>query len=162
MKKRLLASFLALCLVLTLLPAAALADEGSPVEWSELTAAAKDSGGDTLDTAADEPDGPEAVDDTVEWTGLTETAEVSDEETVPQADGNVAEVNGKEYSTLQAAITEANGAEITLLADVKDCTEITLSQGETVNINLNGHDIGFAQGGYFCIRHGTLNLTGNG
>ena len=42
MKKRLLASFLALCLVLTLLPAAALADEGSPVEWSELTEGAKE------------------------------------------------------------------------------------------------------------------------
>ena len=76
MKKRLLASFLALCLVLTLLPAAALADEGSPVEWSELTEAAKDSGGDTLDTAADEPDGPETVDDTVETADNTELTDV--------------------------------------------------------------------------------------
>ena len=87
----------------------------------------------------------------------------TEEEPAPEERADkVAEVNGDKFTTLQAAIDEANGAEITLLADVKDCTEITLSQGETVNINLNGHDIGFAQGGYFCIRHGTLNLTGNG
>lgn len=87
----------------------------------------------------------------------------TEEEPAPeeQAD-NVAEVNGQGFPTLQAAIDAANGAEITLLADVKDCARITLSQGETVNINLNDCDIGFVQNGYFYIQHGTLNLTGNG
>ena len=88
----------------------------------------------------------------------------TEEEPAPeeQADNYVAEVNGEKFTTLQAAIDAANGAEITLLADVKDCARITLSQGETVNINLNDCDIGFVQNGYFYIQHGTLNLTGNG
>ena len=88
----------------------------------------------------------------------------TEEEGAPEesADNYVAEVNGEKFTTLQAAIDAANGAEITLLADVKDCARITLSQGETVNINLNDCDIGFVQNGYFYIQHGTLNLTGNG
>ena len=165
MKKRLLASFLALCLVLTLLPAAALADEGSPVEWSELTEAAKDSGGDTLDNTADEPDGPEAVDDMVEWTGLTETAEVSDEETEPQAE-NVAEVNGEEYSTLQAAIDAAGeGQTVTLLNNIALEKPITISKRVTINLNektisiSTGTSLGY---GFYVTLNGDLDLTGSG
>ena len=114
----------------------------------------------------DDPAGEDGNPGQVSEQPVEESAEPSApvEEPAPeeQAENYVAEVNSQGFTTLQAAIDAANGAEITLLADVKDCARITLSQGETVNINLNDHDIGFAQGDYFYIRHGTLNLTGNG
>ena len=110
---------------------------------------------------AAEGDGPTETSDSIE---LTDAGGDDSNEGEPETqDGNdVAQIGDAGYPTLQEAITAANGAEITLLADVKDCTRITLSQGETVNINLNGYDIGFVQKGYFYIQHGTLNLTGNG
>ena len=114
----------------------------------------------------DDPAGEDGNPGQVSEQPVEESAEPSApvEEPAPeeQAENYVAEVNSQGFTTLQAAIDAANGAGITLLADVKDCARITLSQGETVNINLNDHDIGFAQGDYFYIRHGTLNLTGNG
>ena len=114
----------------------------------------------------DDPAGEDGNPGQVSEQPVEESAEPSapEEEPAPeeQAENYVAEVNSQGFTTLQAAIDAANGAEITLLANVKDCARITLSQGETVNINLNGYNIGFVQNGYFYIQHGTLNLTGNG
>ena len=165
MKKRLLASFLALCLVLTLLPAAALADEGSQVERSELTEATKDSGGNTLDTTTGEPDGPEAEDNTVERAELAEAAEVSDEETVPQAD-SVAEVGGQGYPTLQTAIGAAGeGQTVTLLNNIALEEPITISKRVTINLNEKTISISTENSleyGFYVTLNGHLDLTGSG
>ena len=158
MKKRLLASFLAMCLVLTLLPAAALADEGSQVERSELTEATKDSGGDTLDTAADEPDGPEAVDDMVETADsikLTDVGETGSDE------GETKETS----KTLTEIFAEAsNGDILTLEQDVTVNGEedADYKNSGTVTLNLNEHTI-TGENDNIALRanagNGTLKLT---
>ena len=70
----------------------------------------------------------------------------TEEEPAPeeQADNYVAEVNGDKFTTLQKAIDEANGAEITLLADVTGQERVNIDNGETVTIDLNTYNVTFA------------------
>ena len=92
----------------------------------------------------------------------------TEEEPAPEVQtDNVAEVNGDKFTTLQAAINEANGAKITLLADVTGQERVNIDDGETVTIDLNNHNVTFAankQDVYnsFYVTHGTLNLLGTG
>ena len=56
------------------------------------------------------------------------------------AEGNVAEVNGKGYSTLQDAIDAAqNGGTVKLLENVTE--SVTIPAGATVTLNLDGHKL---------------------
>lgn len=94
--------------------------------------------------------------------------EETEEEPAPEVQADkVAEVNGEKFTTLQAAINEANGAKITLLADVTGQERVNIDDGETVTIDLNNHNVTFAankQDVYnsFYVTHGTLNLLGTG
>lgn len=67
---------------------------------------------------------------------------VGDEPGGDPGDTYVAEVNGKKYTSLDAAITEANGATITLLDDAtlsenrKDATAVIEGGNHTITVNL--------------------------
>lgn len=67
------------------------------------------------------------------------------------------------YSSLESAFAAAaNGQTITLLAEADDVGKLVLSDGRTITVNLNNHDVAFKQNGHFEVRHGTLNLEGAG
>ena len=160
MKRRILPMIMAIMMILSIIQVPAWAatgddpagEDGNPGQVSEQPV--EESAEPSAPVEEEEPASNE--------TNSLPNGETEEEPAPEEQADNVAEVNGQGFPTLQAAIDAANGAEITLLADVKDCARITLSQGETVNINLNDCDIGFVQNGYFYIQHGTLNLTGNG
>ncbi len=78
--------------------------------------------------------------------------------------GNVAKIGDKEYETLSKAVTAAKASSvIVLIDDVIDCGKITLSRTKQVKIDLNGHNIGFKEKGYFLIQNSAkLTLTGTG
>ena len=88
------------------------------------------------------------------------------------ADGNVAEVNGKGYSTLQAAIDEVQTAgTVKLLENVTE--SVTIPAGATITLDLNGKTLvnrAVAQGStvpdaernHTITNNGTLTITGNG
>ena len=78
------------------------------------------------------------------------------------ADGDVAQVGDTTYATLQEAVANANGQTVTLLASVSDQPTIGITDGNAVTIDLNGHDIGFAQQKHFLVSNGSLTLTGTG
>ena len=76
------------------------------------------------------------------------------------AAGNVAEVNGQGYSTLQAAIDAAqNGGTVKLLENVTE--SVTIPAGATVTLNLDGHKLTNVND-HTIINNGTLTITGNG
>ncbi len=75
----------------------------------------------------------------------------------------VARVNGKIYSSLSQAISEANdGDTITLVKGSKGNTSVELSDGRSITLDMNGFDAGFAQNANIKIYHGNLNITGSG
>ncbi len=160
MKRRILPMIMAVIIILSIIQVPAwAADESSPMETADNTGLTSEQ---PMEKNEDPGASVEEEEPASSETNSLPNGETEEEPAPEEQADNVAEVNGQGFPTLQAAIDAANGAEITLLADVKDCARITLSQGETVNINLNDCDIGFVQNGYFYIQHGTLNLTGNG
>ena len=81
----------------------------------------------------------------------------------------IASIGDVKYASLQAAFDTATDMDtIKLLSSVTDTPRLTLTNGKTVTIDLNGHDIGFVQGaegipaGYFFVNGGALTLTGKG
>ena len=79
----------------------------------------------------------------------------------------VATIDGKGYASLKEAFDAVNtagmSAEIVLQKDVTDAPELSATNGTTVTVNLNGHNITFADGAYFDVGgNRTLNLTGTG
>ena len=78
------------------------------------------------------------------------------------ADDDVAQVGDTTYATLQEAVANANGQTVTLLASVSDQPTIGITDGNAVTIDLNGHDIGFAQQKHFLVSNGSVTLTGTG
>ena len=74
-----------------------------------------------------------------------------------------AEIAGVKYLTLQEAFDAATATDtIKLLSSAIDTPRLTLTNGKTVSIDLNGHDIGFVQNGRFQVNGGKLTLTGEG
>lgn len=74
-----------------------------------------------------------------------------------------AEVDGTGYLSLAGAFQAAqNGDTITLRASSAGNRTISLSDGRTLTLDLNGFDVGFAQGQTLRISHGGLTLTGRG
>lgn len=74
-----------------------------------------------------------------------------------------AEIAGVKYLTLQKAFDAATATDtIKLLSSAIDTPLLTLTNGKTVSIDLNGHDIGFVRNGYFQVNGGKLTLTGEG
>ena len=78
-------------------------------------------------------------------------------------DAVVAQIGDTTYNTLNSAFANAvDGSEIVLLSDVTGCGRLSLTDGRSIVVNLNGHNIGFAANGYFYVHHGSLTLTGTG
>ena len=66
------------------------------------------------------------------------------------------------YDTLAAALNAGKGKVVKLLQNVKVTKSMTLARS-TYTIDLNNHDIGFAEGCFYRINSGiTLNLIGTG
>lgn len=81
----------------------------------------------------------------------------------PQIVGVVAKIDDVYYPSLDKAFAAAaDGKTITLLADADNVSKLVLSDGRTITVNLNGHDVAFESYCNFQIRHGTLNLEGAG
>lgn len=75
----------------------------------------------------------------------------------------VAAIGEVKYASLQAAFDAATATDtIKLLSTATDTPRLTLTNGKTVSIDLNGHDIGFVQNGRFQVNGGKLTLTGEG
>ena len=79
------------------------------------------------------------------------------------ADDGVAQIGSQTYSSLSEAFSNAtDGSEIVLLDEVTGCSRLSLTDGREITINLNGHNIGFAENAFFYVHHGSLTITGTG
>lgn len=72
----------------------------------------------------------------------------------------VASVGDKQFTTLQAAIDEANGGTVVLLSDVTE--NVTIAENSSVTIDLAGKTITNKDAEYTITNKGTLTLKGNG
>ena len=165
MKRRILPMFMAVMMILSIIQMPAWAatgddpagEDGNPGQVSEQPV--EESAEPSAPVEEEEPASNE--------TNSLPNGETEEEPAPEEQADNVAEVNGQGFPTLQAAINEANGAKITLLADVTGQERVNIDDGETVTIDLNNHNVTFAankQDVYnsFYVTHGTLNLLGTG
>jgi hypothetical protein len=97
-----------------------------------------------------------------EGCGINKTAGEDGTFVYSSVGGVVARVGTTYYGTLAEAVAEGAGKTVTLLKTVTGQSVISIADGQTVTLDLNGYDIGFAQNQRFEITHGTLNLTGAG
>ena len=169
MKKRWLAALLSLCMTMTMVPVGAMAADiendiaESPVNLTEIV-----------------PQDPSALDEqpaSPETTLLEESEPAEDE---PKAE-MVAEVEGKQYETLEAAIEAArNGDTVTLLKDIalvpnetgEDATNPLIIIKQSIILNLNHKTIGWDEDEHtktfvctpviFSIENAEVTITGNG
>lgn len=69
----------------------------------------------------------------------------------------------KTYSWLDQAVADMQpGETIKLLDDLTAAKKVTISTGKDVTVDLNGHDLSFAQNQNFTINGGKLTVTGTG
>lgn len=76
------------------------------------------------------------------------------------AANNVAKVADKEYPTVQEAITNGNGGEVILLANVTE--NIVIPNGTTLTLNLNGFNMTNVALKHTIINHGNVVIVGEG
>ena len=97
-------------------------------------------------------------------TAMTEYVDAAKETvTAGQTFTKAASIGSAYYSSLASAFAAAaDGETITLLADADNVGKLVLSDGRTITVNLNGHDVAFQSNCNFRIQHGTLNLEGAG
>ena len=88
--------------------------------------------------------------------------EVSKGHWMKPAENTVAMIGAKEYTTLTAAINEANtGDTVTLLKDTKE--DITIPSGKTITLDLNGKKLTNIDNNTITVEKGaTLTVTGTG
>ena len=169
MKKRWLAALLSLCMTVTMVPVGAMAADiendiaESPVNLTEIV-----------------PQDPSALDEqpvSSETTLLEESEPAEDE---PKAE-MVAEVEGKQYETLEAAIEAArNGDTVTLLKDIalvpnetgEDAINPSIIIKQSIILDLNHKTIGWDEDEHtktfvctpviFSIENAEVTITGNG
>lgn len=169
MKKRWLAALLSLCMTVTMVPMGAMAADiendiaESPVNLTEIV-----------------PQDPSALDEqpvSSETTLLEESEPAEDE---PKAE-MVAEVEGKQYETLEAAIEAAqNGDTVTLLKDIalvpnetgEDAINPSIIIKQNIILDLNHKTIGWDEDEHtktfvctpviFSIENAEVTITGNG
>lgn len=169
MKKRWLAALLSLCMIVTMVPVGAMAADiendiaESPVNLTEIV-----------------PQDPSALDEqpvSSETTLLEESEPAEDE---PKAE-MVAEVEGKQYETLEAAIEAArNGDTVTLLKDIalvpnetgEDAINPSIIIKQSIILDLNHKTIGWDEDEHtktfvctpviFSIENAEVTITGNG
>ena len=76
---------------------------------------------------------------------------------------HVAKVGDKYYSALTEAISAAqNGETVTLLKSTTGNTSVSISDGRSITLDLNGFDAGFSFKHNISVLHGGLNITGSG
>ena len=86
--------------------------------------------------------------------------EVSKGHWVKPNEGTVAMIGATEYTTLTAAINEANtGDTVTLLKDTKE--DITIPSGKTITLDLNGKTLTNVDD-HTILNNGNLTITGTG
>lgn len=155
MKKRWLAALLSLCMTVTMVPVGAMAADiendiaESPVNLTEIV---------PQDPSAlnEQPASPE--------TNLLEESEPVEDE--PKAE-MVAEVEGKRYETLEAAIEAAqDGDKVELLQDVTLNTIITISN-KSITFDMNGKTITYGAtaedaGAFIFSKNSNVVICGNG
>ncbi len=179
MKKRLLAGLLSLCLMLSMVPATALAldddTETEPVA-TDTTSNSATSQDDTQDSSM-ENDSTETGtgDENTEETETTTDSETAAEETM------VAEVGDAQYATLEAAIEAAqDGDTVTLLKDIalipnetgEDAINPSIIIKQSIILDLNHKTIGWDEDEHtktfvctpviFSIENAEVTITGNG
>ena len=165
MKKRWLAALLSLCMTVTMVPVGAMAADiaESPVNLTEIV-----------------PQDPSALDEqpVSSETNLLEESEPAEDE--PKAE-MVAEVEGKQYETLEAAIEAArNGDTVTLLKDIalvpnetgEDAINPSIIIKQSIILDLNHKTIGWDEDEHtktfvctpviFSIENAEVTITGNG
>ena len=175
MKRKLMAMLLVLCMVLTILPVAALADEAgiepAVVPMTELKEA----------TPVEESDSVPMMDlkeaTPVEQTDSVPMADLEEAQPTEQPEGEhmmlltaaetvtdpVAKIGETGYETLAEAVTAANnGAEVIVQKTLNDLEPIEITNGKDLTLNLNGFDLNFKTAKAFVVNHGKLNLTGTG
>lgn len=179
MKKRLLAGLLSLCLMLSMVPATALAlDDGTETEpvATDTTSNSATSQDDTQDSSMEN-------DSTETGTGDENTAETettTDSETAAE-ETMVAEVGDAQYATLEAAIEAAqDGDTVTLLKDIalipnetgEDAINPSIIIKQSIILDLNHKTIGWDEDEHtktfvctpviFSIENAEVTITGNG
>lgn len=163
MKKRLLAGLLSLCLMLSMVPATALAlDDGTETEpvATDTTSNSATSQDDTQDSSMENDStetgtGDENTEEAETTTGDENTAETettTDSENTAEAETTtdsetaaeetmVAEVEGKQYETLEAAIEAAQDKDtLTLLSNVSLRDHIII-RDKQITIDTAGYDV---------------------
>ncbi len=91
--------------------------------------------------------------------------ESSDADEIQAEEGMVAYSNttGMQYPTLGAAINAtADGGIVTILADIPSCSTVLINYEGMKTVNLNKHNITFAQNSCFYMFTGGLTVTGEG
>lgn len=79
------------------------------------------------------------------------------------ATGAEAKIGEQTYSSLTDAFQNAKDRDtITVMNDASVSDIITVSNGQSIKLDLNGHDVSFDSKKHIRIRHGNLNIVGNG
>ena len=179
MKKRLLAGLLSLCLMLSMVPATALALDDS----TETEPVATDTTSNSATSQDDTQDSSMENDSTETGTGDENTAETettTDSETAAE-ETTVAEVGDAQYATLEAAIEAAqDGDTVTLLKDIalipnetgEDAINPSIIIKQSIILDLNHKTIGWDEDEHtktfvctpviFSIENAEVTITGNG
>lgn len=76
---------------------------------------------------------------------------------------NGSKIGDQTYSSLSDAFQNAkNGDTITVMNDVSVSDKITVSDGQSITLDLNGYDVSFDSNKHIQIRYGNLNIVGKG
>lgn len=79
------------------------------------------------------------------------------------ATGTEAKIGEQTYSSLSDAFQNADdGATITVMNDASVSDRIIVSNGKSITLDLNGHDVSFDSNKHIQIRYGNLNIVGKG
>lgn len=156
--KKLLALLLAVVMTMSLLTVGAFAEE---TPSSETPLEQQDSGSGNI------PDDP-AEGPADDLTGNSEdgAAGESDAALTAADTSYVAEVDGQQYETLQAAVDAVRGSgTIELTSSIALSDQVTIDSGKTIILDMNGEtlSIGFSDSSKnLIVNNGTLTITGDG
>lgn len=82
------------------------------------------------------------------------------------AEGSAASINGAEYATLAEAFAAVKdeAVTVTLLRDTEVPSPITIAEGKTVTLDMQGHKISVSNdfSGRVFVNNGTFTIQGNG
>ena len=143
MRNKLLASILTVCMLLTMLPAAAFAAETEAESGTEQTATATEQSDPVTEDAGDQTE------------GTADGTDAGDAASGQTAENSVAKVGDKYYATLAEAIDVADSKTVTLIANVTE--NVTIPADTTVTLDLNGKCL-TNKNDHTIINYGTLTI----